>query len=282
MERLDRPEQLHTEPHYGSRASHLLGGRRGYLRRLGLEGQRVPLVSALPARAGNRGGHSGSGERLLRLSLDAERRRVVELHGPARLRDRRPEEFPAPRGQAVHGGRQQLERVRRLADDGEPGLDVHAVPGSDLRHLDGVRAERLGVHLRGVLVRLRRALLAEASRQPEQLALPERLRAGHGQQLQREPVLAAVRRQGRCPLRHLQQLQQPRDVGEHSGQPQPDPALEVGGRREHLLEPRQGFGLLRPARLRDVPAGPRLRPRLRAGEERDRELDLPGDELRLR
>ncbi|MFL6067305.1 MAG: sialidase family protein [Gaiellaceae bacterium] len=41
----------------------------------------------------------------------------------------------------------------------------------------------------------------------------------------------------------------------------------------------EGLGLLRPARLRDVPAGSRLRPRMRAGEGPDGELDLPRDDL---
>ena len=95
--------------------------------------------------------------------------------------------------QAVHDGRR---------DQGQP------VPGPHLRDLDAVRRGRDELHLRGVLARLRRALLRAEARQPRQRAVlePDRRPDAAGP-LQHEPVLAAVHRARRRAVRGLGQLQ---------------------------------------------------------------------------
>ncbi|TMF30600.1 MAG: hypothetical protein E6I25_03245 [Chloroflexi bacterium] len=72
----------------------------------------------------------------------------------------------------------------RCASNRHARCELHAIPGSDLCHLDGVRPQRDGLHLRGLLVGLRGALQRPAPGQRQQPPLPQRLRHFGGRHLQ--------------------------------------------------------------------------------------------------
>ena len=81
--------------------------------------------------------------------------------------------------------------------------------------------------------------------------------------LQREPVLAAVHRLRWRAVRRVGELQQRRHG---DGQPQPDAARQVDGRRAHLQRAGQSRRLLRPPDCATYQGAAPIRPRLRAGE----------------
>ena len=208
-------------------------------------------------------------ERVLRLPLDRQRRRVVELPGA-----------PGRRAQ-----RRRRRRRRRCSTSSCMTVDDHQgqpVPGPHLRDLDDVRRRRhratstrrysrdYGEHFSApVLVSTRQRAVRQRPRRPDA--------AGP---LQREPVLAAVHRARRRALRRVGQLQPPacgparattRAAATTGATPHrrasttaPGAARQVDRRRQHVLGAGQGRRLLRPARLRDLPGRPGPGPRLRA------------------
>ena len=128
LERHDDPDVVHVRVTDVGRSSPVLAGGRRHVGRVGHEGQRVLQLPGVQPRGERRQLEPRPVERVLRLPLDRQRRRVVELPGPA---DRRVQRHRGrgnrARGQGVHDGRQPRRQP---------------VPGSDLRHLDGVRGGR--------------------------------------------------------------------------------------------------------------------------------------------
>ena len=80
---LDAADGLHPRDGLRWRRAPVLAGRRRHVGRVGHQGQRLPVVPDVHAR--RRGlQQPGRVERVLRLPLDRQRRRLLELPGPAR------------------------------------------------------------------------------------------------------------------------------------------------------------------------------------------------------
>ena len=173
-------------------------------------------------------------ERVLRLPLD---RTTTALRGTSR---RVPSSSPDVEG----GDAPFLDKQLMTVDNhvGSPFQDRVYVTWTTF-DVDGS-----GLHLGGLVERLRGAFQRPGPRQQRQRPLRQHLRvADAAWPMQREPVLAAVHRHRRRAVRGLGELQQRRD---RHRQPQPDAARQVDGRRADVQRAGQGRRLLRPAGLR--------------------------------
>ena len=224
---------------FGTRAP-VLAGRRRHVGRLGHEGQRLPLLPGVQPRQ-RRHAEPRPVERVLRLPLDRQQRRVVELPGPPGRR-----ELNDPTGAGARSSDKQLH------DGRQPRRQP--VPGPGLRDLDDVRRRRD----RRTSTRRTRATTARPSRAPGARERGQPAVPGH--------LRRAATPQGNC---NENQFSHP-FIG-------PDGALYVAyanfnnarrrrndNRNQMLLAkstdggatfsaPGQGRRLLRPARLRHLP-----------------------------
>ena len=141
---------------FGGTAAPVLAGRRRPVGRLGQQGQRLPdLPDLQPRPAVSQNPDLSSAFYVFRstgtdgASWNFPGRPVAELNDPTAA--------GRPARQAVHDGRQPPRQP---------------VPGPHLRHLDAVRRRRHGLHLRGLLARLRRDVQRPEARQRRQRAVP--------------------------------------------------------------------------------------------------------------
>ena len=259
-----------------SPAVHAYGAARQYWQAGGdtsvawdTQGQRLPLVPDVPARP-RRDAEPRPVERVLRLPLDRQRRRVVELPGPAGRAEPRHVhgEDDALPGQAADDRRQP----RRQPVPGPASTSRWTTFAADgTAYIYEAHSNDYGEHFSApVLVSTRQ----RAVRRTPSACRPRRAAATRTSSRSRSPAPTATLYVVWANFNNV--------VTGADNRNQMLLARSTDGGAD-VQRPGQGRRLLRPARLRHLP-GRRRRPgpRLRAGEGRRVALGLPRDELPVR